>query len=73
MVCIIAQINDIVKTLHSMSLLNTMSMIFGNGNYHAVVLKHQSDRNKGTENEQHTLGTKIFVCIGFKNTCLYSL
>jgi len=54
MVCIIVQINDIVKTLHSMSLINTMSMVYGNGNYHAVVFKHESDRNKGTENEQHT-------------------
>jgi len=48
-----------------MSLINTMSMVYGNGNYHAVVLKHQSDRHKGTENEQHTLGIKIFVFIGF--------
>ena len=45
-VCIIVQINDIVKSLNSMSLINTMSMVYGNGIYNAVVLKHQSDRSK---------------------------
>jgi len=64
MVDIIVQTNNIVKTFHSMSLLNNMSMVYGNGNYNAVVLKHQRDRSKGTENEQHTLKIK-------KNICLY--
>jgi len=55
MVGIIVQIDNIVKALNSMSLINTMSMVYGNGIYNAVVLKHKSDRSKGTENEQHTL------------------
>ena len=49
-----------------MSLLNNMSMVYGNGNYNAVALKHQSGRSKGTKKEQHTLDIqKIFVFICF--------
>ena len=42
-----------------------MSMVYGNGNYNAVVLKHQCVSSKGTENEQHTLDIKYFVFIRF--------
>ena len=66
MVGIIVQTNNIVKTFHSMSLLNNMSMVYGNGDYNAVALKHQSGRSKGTKKEQHTLDIqKIFVFICF--------
>ena len=66
MVGIIVQINNIVKSLNSMSLINTMSMVYGNGIYNAVVLKHQSDRSKGTGNEQHKLTLKKICLLIFK-------
>jgi len=66
MVGIIVQINNIVKSLNSLSLINTMSMVYGNGIYNAVVLKHQSDRSKGTDNKQHTLTFKKICLLIFK-------
>jgi len=41
-------------------------MVYGNGIYNAVVLKHQSDRSKGTGNEQHKLTLKKICLLIFK-------
>jgi len=38
-------------------------MVYSNGNYNAVVFKHQSDRSKGTENEQHTLDIQKYLAL----------
>ena len=45
------QIDNISKTSYCMLLINIVSVVYGNGNYHAVVLKHQSAWSEDTKND----------------------
>jgi len=61
------QIVNISKTSYCMLLINIVSVVYGNGDYHAVVLKHQSAWSEDTENDQHPSGIQNISLYSFPN------